>query len=118
MEELPKMPTNSKPAQKNPSTGKLSRAGRVSNRTRLSTTVAVENFAFLETLVSSGRTDSIAGAVDLAITRLRRAENRLRLDRATAAYFDGLAPEARTAEDAMALQLHSSAGGVDFDLEP
>jgi hypothetical protein len=118
MEELPKMPTNSKPAQKSPSTGKLSRAGRVSNRTRLSTTVAVENFAFLETLVSSGRTDSIAGAVDLAITRLRRAENRLRLDRATAAYFDGLAPEARTAEDAMALQLHSSAGGVDFDLEP
>lgn len=112
------MPTNSKPAQKNSSAGKLSRAGRVSNRAKLSTAVAVENFTFLETLVSSGRTDSIAGAVDLAITRFRRAENRLWLDRATAAYFDGLSPEARTAEDALAGQLHTSARGVDFDLQP
>ncbi|HEV2325218.1 MAG TPA: hypothetical protein VGS10_14800 [Terracidiphilus sp.] len=80
--------------------------------------MAAENLAFLESLVGSGRTDSIAGAVDMAINRLRRSENRLRLDRATAAYFDGLSPEAQAEEEGLAGQLHTSAGGVDFDHEP
>lgn len=92
--------------------------GRTPNRAKLSTTVAAENFAFLEALVNDGRTGSIAEAVDLAIARLRREENRQRLERATAEYFDGLSPEARIEEDALARQLHSSAGSVDFDLEP
>ncbi len=90
---------------------------RARNRIKLSTTVAWENFSFLETMVSTGRTGSIAEAVDLAIVRLRRVENRARLERATAAYFDGLGPEAQTEERVLAKQLHSSAG-VDFDLEP
>jgi hypothetical protein len=84
---------------------------------KLSTTVAAENFTFLETMVSTGRTDSIAEAVDLAIERLRRVENRSRLEAATAAYFDGLSPEAQTEEQALARQLSMSAGSVDFDLE-
>lgn len=93
-------------------------SARIPNRTKLSTTVAAENFMFLEALVKSGRTNSMAEAVDLAIASLRRMENRTRLERATAAYFDGLTPEAQAEEHAMAHKLHSSAKGVDFDLEP
>ena len=91
---------------------------RPRNRMKLSTTVAAENFTFLETMVSTGRTDSIAEAVDLAIARLRRVENRDRLGAATAAYFDGLSQEAQAEEQTLAHQLNLSAGSVDFDLEP
>lgn len=112
------MPARTKPARKAPSGGSAHQTARVQNRAKLSTTVAAENLAFLESLVGSGRTDSIAGAVDLAISRLRRAENRLRLDRATAAYFEGLSSEAQAEEESLAGKLHTSAGGIDFDREP
>lgn len=85
---------------------------------KLSTTVALENFTFLESMVSTGRTGSIAEAVDLAIERLRQVENRSRLEAATAEYFDGMSPEAQTEEQALARQLYRSARSVDFDLEP
>jgi len=85
---------------------------------KLSTTVAAENFTFLETMVSTGRTDSIAEAVDMAIARLRRVENRARLEAATAGYFAGLSPEAEAEEQTLAQLLHLSAAGVDFDREP
>jgi hypothetical protein len=85
---------------------------------KLSTTVAAENFTFLETMVNTGRTDSIAEAVDLAIARLRRMENRAQLERATAEYFAGLTPDAQAEEQTLAGQLHLSARNVDFDLEP
>lgn len=112
------MTARTKPARKVSGGGRAHRTTRVQNRAKLSTTVAAENLAFLESLVGSGRTDSIAGAVDLAIDRLRKVENRLRLDRATAAYFDGLSPEVQAEEENLAGKLHSSAGGIDFELEP
>lgn len=92
--------------------------GRARNRIKLSTTVAAENFAFLESMVSAGRTDSIAKAVDLAIAQLRRVENRARLEAATAQYFDGLSPEAEAEEQSLAEQYHLSTSSLDFDLEP
>ena len=85
---------------------------------KLSTTVAAENFTFLESMVGTGRADSIAEALDLAIERLRRVENRARLEAATTAYFAGLSPETEAEETALAARLHASAGSVDFDLEP
>ena len=91
---------------------------RSRNRTKLSTTVAAENFTFLESMVSAGRTDSIAEGVDLAIARLRRVENRARLGAATAAYFAEQSPEAQAEEQALARRLHLSSASVDFDLEP
>jgi hypothetical protein len=116
------MPVSSRSARKEARKGRPSGAARAASRTpkraKLSTTVAAENFTFLETLVNSGRTDSIAEAVDLAVGRLRREENRKRLERATAEYFASLTPEAQTEEDALAHQLHTSAGGVNVDLEP
>lgn len=93
-------------------------ASRPRNRIKLSTTVAAENFAFLESMVSAGRTDSIAEAVDLAIARFRRVENRTRLEAATAQYFDGLSPVAEAEEQSLASQLHLSASSLDFDFEP
>lgn len=109
------MSVNPKSARSLPHAGTM---GRPRNRAKLSTTVAPENFAFLQSLVSNGHAESIAGAVDIAISRVRLAENRARLERATAAYFDGLAPEALTEEDSMGRHLHLSAGGIDFDREP
>jgi hypothetical protein len=94
------------------------RTARARNRMKLSTTVAAENFTFLESMVSTGRTESIAEAVDLAIARLRRVENRARLEAATAAYFDGLSPDAQAEEQRLAQRLHLSGGSLDFDLEP
>ena len=112
------MPAKTHSVQKASPAARPRRAARAQNRTKLSTTVAAENFTFLETLVNTGRTDYMAGAVDLAIDRFRRAENRQQLERATAAYFDGLAPEAQAEETMLAHHLHSGAGGIDFDLEP
>ena len=94
------------------------RTVRARNRAKLSTTVAAENFSFLEIMVSTGRTDSIAEAVDLAIEQLRKAENRFRLEQATANYFAALTPEAQAEEQALASHLYKSAGSVDFDHEP
>jgi len=88
---------------------------RTPNRVKLSTTVAAENLAYLGALVSAGRTGSIAEAVDLAIARLRREENRARLDRATAAYFEGLSADAWAEERDLAHRLHASTSGLDFD---
>jgi hypothetical protein len=88
---------------------------RTPNRVKLSTTVAAENLAYLGALVSAGRTGSIAEAVDFAIARLRRAENRARLDRATAAYFEGLSADASAEERDLAHRLHASKSGLDFD---
>lgn len=92
-------------------------AERAPNRVKLSTTVAAENLAYLGALVSAGRTGSIAEAVDLAIARLRREENRARLERATAAYFEGLSADAHAEERDLARQLHASTAGLDFDRE-
>jgi hypothetical protein len=90
---------------------------RTPNRVKLSTTIAAENLAYLGALVNAGRSGSIAEAVDLAIARLRRAENRARLERATSAYFGGLSAEAHAEERELARQLHSSTASLDFDRE-
>ncbi len=94
------------------------RSARARNRMKLSTTVAAENFTFLESMVRTGRTESIAEAVDLAIARLRRMENRARLEAATTEYFDGLSPETQAEEQRLAQRLHLSARSLDFDREP
>ena len=88
------------------------------SRTKLSTTVAQENFQYLQTLVRAGRASSMAEAVDLAIVRMRRTENRQRLEQATAAYFEELSVPAQAEEQALANRLHTQAGSIDFDREP
>ena len=92
-------------------------AGRQS-RAKISTTLAPENYRFLTAMVSSGKASSIAEAVDEAVETLRRSENRRRLARATAAYFDLLGDEALSEESALAESLSEAGAKIDFDREP
>jgi len=66
-----------------------------SARAKLSTTVAPETYRYLASLVKSGRAGSLAEAVDEAVEYFRRNENRRRLARATAEYFDTTVEELR-----------------------
>lgn len=87
-------------------------------RIKLSTTVARENFAHLAAMVKAGKASTMAEAVDLAIAGLRKAQNRSRLEQATAVYFDTLADGALRDERALSSTLQSFSEGIDFDREP
>ena len=88
-----------------------------SGRAKLSTTVSADTFAYLEGKVAAGHAASIAEAVDASIRLARRIENRERLSRATAEYFQ--TPDSRAAreEDVLTEHLASALEGVDFDEE-
>lgn len=86
-------------------------------RTKLSTTIARENFQYLESLVESGQAHNLAQALDLTLSRSRKIENRRRLEQATAAYYDALSPEARAEEEAWAESSSRAAAEVDLDRE-
>jgi hypothetical protein len=86
-------------------------------RAKLSTTVAANTFEFLEAKVASGQASSIAEAVDRAIQKVRRLENRQRLATATARYFEGLEAHAAAEEDELAHSLALPASAVDRDKE-
>jgi hypothetical protein len=86
-------------------------------RAKLSTTVAPENYEYLTALVRSGRAGSLAEAVDEAVERLRRSENRIGLAKATASYYESLSPEALKEEKAMGASLRNASQDVDFDDE-
>lgn len=87
----------------------------MASRKKLSTTIGADNFSYLHRLVKTGRAQSVAQAVDLAIERARRLDNRARLARDTAAYFGNLAHEARAEEAALEAAMSAAAGEVDFD---
>lgn len=88
------------------------------NRQKISTTVAPETLAYLERLVRNREAGTLADAVDLVVERLLAVENRERLERDTAAYFDEM-PEQEAAEDRQLAALLAGGGRkVDFDREP
>lgn len=86
-------------------------------RSKLSTTLAAENYQFLVALVEKGEAASLAEAVDEAVAQLRRSENRRRLAKATSAYFESLSPEELSEESSLANSMHKAAGAADFDRE-
>ena len=88
------------------------------NRQKISTTIAPDTLAFLEGLVSSGEAATLAEAVDLAVERLRSIENRERLDRDTAAYFDQMSEEEMAEDNRLGTALAASARGLNVDREP
>jgi hypothetical protein len=92
-------------------------AGRKTGRAKLSTTVDRLTYEFLEEKVRRGEASTLAEALDTAVARVRRLENRQRLAQATAAYFAGLEPDALQEENEMAAELASAGQGVDFDQE-
>ena len=87
----------------------------MASRKKLSTTIAADNFSYLHRLVKTGHARSVGEAVDLAVERTRRLDNRARLARDTAAYFEGLSPAAHKEETALEAALIAATGEVDFD---
>ncbi len=86
-------------------------------RAKVSTTVATENYRYLEKKVASGEARSIADAIDQSIAALRRLDNRRRLAKATANYFNSLSSEGASEENAIGHGLGSAAKEIDFDKE-
>jgi hypothetical protein len=86
-------------------------------RTKLSTTVDRLTYEFLEGQVRRGEVSTLAEALDGAVGRLLRQENRERLAQATAAYFAELTPAALEEENEMAAAMAAAGRGVDFDRE-
>jgi hypothetical protein len=72
---------------------------------------------FLEEKVASGQAGSIAEAVDMAIRKVRRLENRQNLAVATARYFEQMDTHAAAEESDIARDLVSAARDIDFDNE-
>ena len=87
-------------------------------RQKISTTISPTALSYLERLIEKGEVQNLAQAIDLAINRLLAFENRERLERDTAAYFDNMSPEQSAEEERLAAALSQSARGVDFDREP
>ena len=82
--------------------------GDVLQRKKLSTTIASSSFGYLNTMVKSGRAESVGEAVDKAVELARRVEDRASLEQRTASYFEDLSAEAHAAE----LELESALSAV------
>ena len=78
----------------------------MAHREKLSTTVAPESYTYLRSLVRRGKARNLAQALDIALARLRKLDNRARLERDTAAYFAALSEKARTEESQLARISH------------
>lgn len=89
----------------------------MTQRAKLSTTVSANTYRYLRQKVDSGEATTIAEAIDILIAKARRLENRQRLAKATARYFDELEPRAAAEENSIARDMASSAEGIDFDNE-
>jgi hypothetical protein len=87
-------------------------------RQKISTTISPDSAAYLDDLIRQGKARSMAEAFDLAVAQLRMYENRERLARDTAAYFDNSTPEQAEEELHLGAALASSVKGIDFDREP
>ena len=92
-------------------------SGRLT-REKISTAISSATLAYLEQLIEKGDARTLADAIDSVVEKLLVYENRERLAIDTAAYFDGLSPEALEAENQLATALSNSAKGIDFDREP
>jgi hypothetical protein len=86
------------------------------HRRKLSTTVSSETYGFLQELVEVGRAANLAEAVDIAVQPARRAESRARLERATAAYFDGMSVAAAAEESRLEAALSQIVDEIDFSI--
>ncbi len=87
----------------------------MAHRRKISTKVASETYAYLEGLVQAGVARNLAGALDVAMARLRRIENRMRLGLDTAAYFRGSSKQAAAEESRIENALDQSSDEIDFD---
>jgi len=85
------------------------------SRQKISTTISPTTLSYLQRLVEKKEARNLAEALDLAIDRLLLFENRERLERDTAAYFENLTEEEDAEEKALESALVQSATGINFD---
>jgi len=84
-------------------------------RKKISTTISPEGYAFLRTLIRSGRAENLAEAVDLVLEEVQGEHDRERLERATAEYFKCRTPEEIADDQALEAALTGATAQVDFD---
>jgi hypothetical protein len=87
------------------------------HRQKISTTIAPETLAYLRRLLDSGDAVTLAEAIDRVVERLCAIENRERLARDTAAYFDRMTEEELAEDNRLASALVASARTFDVDRE-
>jgi hypothetical protein len=95
----------------------MATSARVS-RQKISTTISPKTLAYLDDLIRCGEANTLAEALDLAVERLNAYENRERLARDTASYFDQMTLEQTEEEARLGAALAAGAKGIDFDREP
>jgi Arc/MetJ-type ribon-helix-helix transcriptional regulator len=86
-------------------------------RPKISTTIAPENRAFLQSLVKKGKAANLSEAVDRAVSIARRADARRRLEDATTAYYASLSGAALKEEQELERAVGHASSQVDFDGE-
>jgi Arc/MetJ-type ribon-helix-helix transcriptional regulator len=86
-------------------------------RPKISTTIAPENHAFLQSLVKKGKAANLSEAVDRAVSIARRADARRRLEDETTNYYASLSGEALREEQELERAIASASSQVDFDGE-
>ena len=84
-------------------------------RKKVSTTISPESYEFLHGLIRSGRAENLAQALDLVLEEIRRAENRRRLEQATAAYYENASEEQIKEENELGRALSSATSDILFD---
>jgi hypothetical protein len=84
-------------------------------RKKVSTTISPENYAFLRELIRSGRAENLAQALDLVLEEIRRADNRRRLEQATAEYYQNASQESIDEENSLAAAFADTSGGIILD---
>ena len=90
-------------------------ANSMPHRQKISTTISAESYAYLRKLIQSRRAKSLAEAVDMVVLRHRRADNRRRLERDTAAYFERLSSKDAAEEFRLEKTLVQMTDEIDLD---
>jgi len=87
-------------------------------RAKISATIAPKSLAYLEKLVEDGQATTLSQAIDLVVEAELRRRHREWLERATAAYFEGVTPEEQAEEREWAELTRTALTGMDWDREP
>jgi hypothetical protein len=87
----------------------------MARRKKVSTTISPESYAVLSGMIRAGQALNLAQALDLVLAEFRRAENRRKLERATAEYYANLTPEEIEEENRLGEIFSATAGEIDLD---
>jgi len=88
-----------------------------SRRQKISTTIALENDAYLKSLVKRGKAANLGEAIDHSVRFARRAEARKKLEEATAAFYASLSGEALREEKKLERAVSTASKRVKYDAE-